>query len=517
MDSLRMIRIFDTKLRDGEQSPGASMNVEEKVMVAKQLARLGVDIIEAGFAYSSPGDFEAIRRIANEVEGSTICSLARARPEDIDRAWEALKGAPKVRIHTFLSTSDIHLKHQFRMTREEAKQRAVEMVQRARSYVEDVEFSPMDASRSDPEYLYEVIEAVIAAGAGTVNIPDTVGYAVPWEFGALIRGIREKVPNSTQAVISVHCHNDLGLAVANSLAAIREGAGQVECTINGIGERAGNTSLEEIVMGLRTRRAFYGADTKVNTEEILKASRLVSKITGMIVQPNKAIVGANAFAHASGIHQDGLLKDKTTYEIMRPESIGLVDSKMVMGKLSGRHAFRQRLEELGYRLSDEELNQAFERFKRLADQKKEIYEEDLESIVSDELAKIAERVTLRSLHVESGTNQQPTATIELSIDGQVVRQTGHGDGPVDAVFRTMAAMTGTKAKLLMYAVKAITGGTDALGEVSVRLEECGRVVSGHGSDTDIIVASGRAYLNALNKLAYWASKDAAGLQKVSLI
>ncbi|HSE58763.1 MAG TPA: 2-isopropylmalate synthase [Nitrospiraceae bacterium] len=517
MDSLRMIRIFDTTLRDGEQSPGASMNVEEKVMVAKQLARLGVDIIEAGFAYSSPGDFEAIRRIANEVEGPTICSLARARPEDIDRAWEALKGAPKVRIHTFLSTSDIHLKHQFRMTREEAKKRAVEMVQRARSYVEDVEFSPMDASRSDPEYLYEVIEAVIAAGAGTVNIPDTVGYAVPWEFGGLIRGIRERVPNSAQAVISVHCHNDLGLAVANSLAAILEGAGQVECTINGIGERAGNTSLEEIVMGLRTRRAFYGADTRVNTEEILKASRLVSKITGMIVQPNKAIVGANAFAHASGIHQDGLLKDKTTYEIMRPESIGLVDSKMVMGKLSGRHAFRQRLEELGYRLSDEELNQAFERFKRLADQKKEIYEEDLESIVSDELAKIAERVTLRSLHVESGTNRQPTATIELSLDGQAVRQTGHGDGPVDAVFRTMAAMTGTKAKLMMYAVKAITGGTDALGEVSVRLEEGGRVVSGHGSDTDIIVASGRAYLNALNKLAYWASKDAAGLQKVSLI
>lgn len=517
MDSLRMIRIFDTTLRDGEQSPGASMNVEEKVMVAKQLARLSVDIIEAGFAYSSPGDFEAIRRIANEVEGPTICSLARARPEDIDRAWEALKGAPKVRIHTFLSTSDIHLKHQFRMTREEAKKRAVEMVQRARSYVEDVEFSPMDASRSDTAYLYEVIEAVIAAGARTVNIPDTVGYAVPWEFGALIRGIREQVPNSNQAVISVHCHNDLGLAVANSLAAILEGAGQVECTINGIGERAGNTSLEEIVMGLRTRRAFYGADTKVHTEEILKASRLVSKITGMIVQPNKAIVGANAFAHASGIHQDGLLKDKTTYEIMRPESIGLVDSKMVMGKLSGRHAFRQRLEELGYRLSDEELNQAFERFKRLADQKKEIYEEDLESIVSDELAKIAERVTLRSLHVESGTNQQPTATIELSLDGQAVRQTGHGDGPVDAVFRTMAAMTGTKAKLVMYAVKAITGGTDALGEVSVRLEESGRVVSGHGSDTDIIVASGRAYLNALNKLAYWASKDAAGLHKVSLI
>ncbi len=517
MDTTRMIRIFDTTLRDGEQSPGASMNVEEKLMVAKQLARLGVDIIEAGFAYSSPGDFEAVRRIANEVEGSTICSLARARPEDIDRAWEALKGAPKVRIHTFLSTSDIHLKHQFRMTRAEALKRAVEMVQRARGYVDDVEFSPMDASRSEPSYLYEVIEAVIAAGAGTVNIPDTVGYAVPWEFGQLIRGICEKVPNSTQAVISVHCHNDLGLAVANSLSAIREGAGQVECTINGIGERAGNTSLEEIVMGLRTRRAFYGADTRIMTEEIMKTSRLVSKITGMVVQPNKAIVGANAFAHASGIHQDGLLKDKTTYEIMRPESIGLVDSKMVMGKLSGRHAFRSRLEELGYKLTDEEVNHAFERFKKLADQKKELFEEDLESIVSDELAKLSERVVLRSLQVSSGTGKVPTATVELDIDGVMVKQTGHGDGPVDAAFRTLASMTGTKAKLLMYAVKAITGGTDAQGEVSVRLEENGRVVSGHGADTDIIVASAQAYLNAVNKLAYWAAKDAAGLQKVNLI
>lgn len=517
MDTTRMIRIFDTTLRDGEQSPGASMNVEEKLMVAKQLARLGVDVIEAGFAFSSPGDFEAVRRIAQEVEGSTICSLARARPEDIDRAWEALKGGAKVRIHTFLSTSDIHLKHQFRMTRTEALKRAADMVARARGYVEDVEFSPMDASRSDPAYLYEVIEAVIAAGAGTVNIPDTVGYAVPWEFGQLIRGIKEKVRNSDQAVISVHCHNDLGLAVANSLAAIREGAGQVECTINGIGERAGNTSLEEVVMGLRTRKAFYGADTRLNTEEIMKTSRLVSKITGMIVQPNKAIVGANAFAHASGIHQDGLLKDKTTYEIMRPESIGLVDSKMVMGKLSGRHAFRQRLEELGYRLTDEEINHAFERFKKLADQKKELFEEDLESIVSDELAKLSERVVLRSLRIESGTSKLPTASLELDIDGVVVAQTGHGDGPVDAVFRTLAAMTGTKAKLLMYAVKAITGGTDAQGEVSVRLEENGRVVSGHGADTDIIVASARAYLNAVNKLAYWAAKDAAGLQKVSLI
>jgi len=513
----RMIRIFDTTLRDGEQSPGASMNVEEKVMVAKQLARLGVDIVEAGFAYSSPGDFEAVHRIAQEVEGPTICSLARARPEDIDRAWEALKGAPKARIHTFLSTSDIHLKDQFRMTREEAKNRAVEMVQRARIYVDDVEFSPMDASRSDPAYLYEVIEAVIAAGAGTVNIPDTVGYAVPQEFGALIRGICEKVPNVKQAVISVHCHNDLGVAVANSLAAIVNGAGQVECTINGIGERAGNTSLEEIVMGLRTRKDFYQADTQIKTEEIAKTSRLVSKITGMVVQPNKAIVGANAFAHTSGIHQDGLLKDKTTYEIMRPESVGLVESRMVMGKLSGRHAFRQRMEELGYTLSDEELNHAFERFKKLADQKKDIYEEDLEVIVSEELAKMVERIVLKSFRVESGSNQTPTATVELEIDGQTVTQSGTGDGPVDAVYRTIAAMTQTKSTLLMFAVNAITGGTDAQGEVSVRVQEEGRTVSGHGADTDIIEAAAKAYLNALNRLAYMASKQAEGGQKVRLI
>ena len=513
----RMIRIFDTTLRDGEQSPGASMNLEEKVMIAKQLARLGVDIIEAGFAYSSPGDFEAVRQVAQEVEGPTICSLARARPEDIDRAWEALKGAPKVRIHTFLSTSDIHLKHQFRMTREEALKRAVEMVQRARGYVEDVEFSPMDASRSDIVYLCEVLEAVIAAGAGTVNIPDTVGYATPQEFGQLIRTIRHKVPNSDRAVISVHCHNDLGLAVSNSLAAILEGAGQVECTVNGIGERAGNASMEEIVMGLRTRKDFYQADTQIRTEEISKTSRLVSKITGMVVQPNKAIVGANAFAHTSGIHQDGLLKEKSTYEIMRPESIGLIQSKMVLGKLSGRHAFRQRLEELGYKPSDEEVNRAFERVKRLADQKKEIYEEDLEVIISEEMAKIPERYVLKSLFVESGTGKVPTATVELEIDGRSVTQTGTGDGPVDAAYRTIAAMTGTKSRLLTYVVKAITGGTDAQGEVSVRLEEGRNAAIGHGADTDIIVASAKAYLNALNKLAFWVSKSSSPDQKIGLV
>ena len=503
----RIIRIFDTTLRDGEQSPGASMNVEEKIMIAKQLARMKVDIIEAGFAYSSPGDFEAVRRIAGEIEGPTICSLARARPEDIDRAWDALKGAPKVRIHTFLSTSDIHLKHQFRMTREEALKRAVEMVQRAHGFVEDVEFSPMDASRSDASYLCEVVEAVIEAGACTVNIPDTVGYTTPQEFGRLIRTLRERVHNIDRAVISVHCHNDLGLAVANALAAVAEGAGQVECTINGIGERAGNASLEEVVMGLRTRKDAYGADTAIVTEEISKTSRLVSKITGMVVQPNKAIVGANAFAHTSGIHQDGLLKEKSTYEIMRPESIGLTQSKMVMGKLSGRHAFRQRLEELGYKLSETEINHAFERFKRLADHKKEIYEEDLEVIISEEIAKIDQQFVLTSLLIESGTGKVPTAVVELEIGGRSVKQNGTGDGPVDAVYRTIAAMTQTKSRLLSYSVKAITGGTDAQGEVAVRLEENGKTVTGHGADTDIIVASAQAYLSGLNKLAYWASKN----------
>ena len=402
------------------------------------------------------------------------------------------------------------------MSREDALKRAVEMVQRARGYVEDVEFSPMDASRSDLNYLCEVVQAVIEAGAGTVNIPDTVGYATPQEFGALIREIRERA-NSGRAVISVHCHNDLGLAVANSLAAIIEGAGQVECTINGIGERAGNASLEEIMMGLRTRKDVYGADTQVRTEELSKASRVVSKITGMMVQPNKAIVGTNAFAHTSGIHQDGLLKDKSTYEIMRPESVGLGQSKMVMGKLSGRHAFRQRLEEQGYRLTDEEINHAFERFKRLADQKKEIYAEDLEVIVSDELAKISERFILKSLQTESGTQKVPTATVELEIDGRAVKTTGTGDGPVDAAYRTIAAMTETKSRLLSYAVKAITGGTDAQGEVSVRLEEDGKTASGHGADTDIIVASALAYLNALNKLAYWASKHQDPSRKISVL
>ncbi len=513
----RMIQIFDTTLRDGEQSPGASMNVEEKLSIAKQLARLGVDIIEAGFAYSSPGDFEAVRTLANEVEGPTICSLARAKPADVDRAWEALKGGARVRIHTFISTSDIHLIHQFRITRDEALKRAVEMVERARGYVEDVEFSPMDATRSDETYLCEVLEAVIAAGARTVNIPDTVGYAIPQEFGRLIETIRKRVSNIDQAVISVHCHNDLGLAVANSIAAILAGAGQVECTINGIGERAGNASLEEVVMALRTRKDLFGADTKINTEEITKTSRLVSKTTGMSVQPNKAIVGANAFAHESGIHQDGLLKERMTYEIMRPESVGAGKTHIVLGKHSGRHAFKKRLEEMGYHPNDAELDQAFERLKRLADQKKEIFEEDLETIITEEMDRPSETYRLIAIHVESGSDVTPTATVEMAIGETVHKMVGKGDGPVDAAYRTIAAITQTKSRLLSYNVKGITGGTDALGEVSVSLEEEGRTALGHGADTDIIIASARAYLNALNKLAARAARGGKAEPKVGLI
>jgi 2-isopropylmalate synthase len=497
------ISIFDTTLRDGEQSPGASMNVDEKVTLARQLARLGVDIIEAGFAISSPGDFEAIKRIGAEVEGPVICSLARAREGDIKRAWEALRDAPKRRLHTFHSTSDIHLVHQYKIDRSEALKRSVEMVKLAKSLIEDVEFSAMDATRTDPGYLCDVLEAVIEAGAGTVNIPDTVGYTTPEEFGGLIRTVRERVKNIDRAVISVHCHNDLGLAVANSLAAVRNGAGQIECTVNGIGERAGNCSMEEIVMALKTRTDFYAAGTRIHTEEITRSSRLVTKITGIPVQPNKAIVGANAFAHESGIHQDGLLKERTTYEIMRPESIGLVKTHLVLGKHSGRHAFRDRLKDMGYDLADADLNKAFERFKRLADQKKEVFDEDLEAIVSDEMQQIQEVYVLKHLHGESGTGITPTATVELEVNGRTAKQTGQGDGQVDAVYRTIAALTGTKSKLEAYLVKGITGGTDALGEVTVKVEEEGKRVAGHGADTDIIVASAKAYVNALNKLEYW--------------
>jgi len=513
----RKIRVFDTTLRDGEQSPGATMTVGEKLVIAKQLSRMGVDVIEAGFPFSSPGDFEAVHTIAQEVDGSTICGLARAKPGDVDSAWQALKGRENVRIHTFISTSDIHLKYQFKLTRDEALKRAVEMVQLARSHVEDVEFSPMDATRSEEGYLCEVLEAVIAAGALTVNIPDTVGYTTPQEFKQLISAILRRVPNIGQAVISVHCHNDLGLAVANSLSAVAAGAGQVECTINGIGERAGNAALEEIVMALRTRKDFFQADTRIITEEIMQASRLVSKITGMPVQANKAIVGANAFAHESGIHQDGLLKEKMTYEIMRPESVGAGKTSLVLGKHSGRHAVKDRLERLGYHPSEADLNKAFERVKRLAEQKREIFDEDLEAILSEEMARPAERYRLLSIHAEGGNEMKPTATIELAIGEKRIKKAGQGDGLVDAAYKTIAAMTETKSRLLSYNVKGITGGTDALGEVTVTLEEAERRVSGQGADTDIILASVRAYLNALNKLAGLSGKGKNDDKKVGLI
>jgi 2-isopropylmalate synthase len=477
------------------------MNIPEKLTLARQLAKLGVDIIEAGFAYSSAGDFEAIKTIGNEVDGPIICSLARAREEDIKKAWEALRDALRRRIHTFHSTSYIHLKYQFRISREEALKRSVEMVKLARSFVEDVEFSPMDATRTDIGYLCDVVEAVIDAGASTVNIPDTVGYGIPLEFGAMIKTIHDKVKNIDRAVISVHCHNDLGLATANSLSAVLNGAGQIECTINGIGERAGNCSMEEVVMSLRTRRDIFHADTGIKTEEIMRTSRLVTKITGISVQPNKAIVGANAFAHESGIHQDGLLKEKSTYEIIKPETIGLHATKLVLGKHSGRHAFKTRLKELGHVLTDEELNRTFERFKRLADQKKDIFDEDIEALISEDVTKVPEVYSLIDLYIASGISQKPTATVKLKVGDTIIDRMEYGDGPVDATYKAIAAVTDTKSHLLKFEVKGITGGTDALGEVVVSLEEDGRTVRGHGADTDIIVASAKAYINALNKLA----------------
>ncbi len=499
------------------------MNVEEKIRVARQLARLGVDIIEAGFAASSPGDFEAIQRIGAEVEGPTVCSLARAIASDIDAANNALKGAARGRIHTFISTSDIHLEHQFKMTRAEALKRAVEMVKMARGYVEDVEFSPMDASRSETDYLHEVIEAVIDAGASTVNIPDTVGYALPATFGALIKGIRDNVPNIDKAIISVHCHNDLGLAVANSLAAVENGARQVECTINGIGERAGNASLEEIVMILKTRRDLLGLETSINTDQIASSSRLVSSITGMMVQANKAIVGENAFAHESGIHQDGLIKEKSTYEIISPESVGISETKLVLGKHSGRAALRERLNKLGYDYKvedkdtgnprDLEFIKVFERFKRLADKKKEVFDEDLEAIVQDEVLRldIPERYRLVSLNVKGGTDSQPEAEVTLQVDGEQQSEKVNGDGPVDAAYKAIASITGTKSKLLKYSVMAITGGTDAQGEVAARIEEDGFIALGQGSHTDIIIASAKAYINAINRLEYIKKEKKAPL------
>jgi 2-isopropylmalate synthase len=498
--------IFDTSLRDGEQAPGFSMNTMEKLELARQLARLNVDVIEAGFPISSDEDFEATREVAKRVgtlEGAPIiCGLSRVGLADIDRCWEAVKHATRPRIHTFVATSDIHLKYKLRKTRAEVLKAAVEAVKHARGYCQDVEFSPEDASRSDFDYMCEVLEAVIDAGAGTINIPDTVGYAIPKEWGERIARIRERVKNIDKAVLSIHCHNDLGQAVANSLVAIQNGARQVECTINGIGERAGNASLEEIVMALRTRKDFFGIDTRIKTEEIFRTSRLLSHITGVHVQPNKAIVGENAFAHEAGIHQDGVLKEKLTYEIMRPEDIGRASNKLVMGKHSGRHALAARLKDLGYELSGADLDKAFKKFKELADKKKEVYDEDLMAIVKDEIAQIPETYALDYLHVISGTGVIPSATVRLKKDDQVFQDSGVGDGPVDAVLNAIDAITGLKGRLQDYHLYAITGGKDAIGEVAVKVDFDGTVVPGKGSSTDVIEASARAYLNALNRLVH---------------
>ncbi|MBO9998046.1 MAG: 2-isopropylmalate synthase [Cyanobacteria bacterium SID2] len=509
------IIIFDTTLRDGEQSPGATLNKDEKLTIARQLARLGVDVIEAGFPYASPGDFEAVQTIAEQVgtpDGPTICGLARATQSDIKAAGEALAPAAHKRIHTFIATSDIHLEYKLRKSRDEVLAIAPEMVAYAKTFTNDVEFSPEDAGRSDPEFMYRVLEAVIEAGATTVNIPDTVGYTTPAEFGALIRGITENVRNIDKAIISVHGHNDLGLAVANFLEAVKNGARQLECTINGIGERAGNAALEELVMALHVRRQYFNPFlgrpaeseeplTAINTREIYKTSRLVSSLTGMFVQPNKAIVGANAFAHESGIHQDGVLKHKLTYEIMDAQSIGLNDNQIVLGKHSGRHAFQTRLKELGFELSENELNKAFLNFKKFADRKKEITDWDLESIVNDQIQQPPELYKLELVQVSCGDRLRPTATVMLRTpNGEERTDLALGTGPVDAVYKAIHQIIDLPNELIEYTVQSVTAGIDALGEVTVRLRHEGHVFSGHAANTDVIVASAHAYVNALNRL-----------------
>jgi len=509
------ILIFDTTLRDGEQAPGATLNVDEKITIARQLARLGVDIIEAGFAFASPGDFEAVKRIAELVgtdDGPVICSLARAIPADIKAAADALKPAVHSRIHTFISTSDIHLEYQLKKTRSQVLEIAEEMVTYAKSFVEDVEFSPMDAARSDPHYLYQVLERAIAAGATTINIPDTVGYMTPSEFGDMIRGVKENVPNVDQAIISVHGHNDLGLAVASFLEANKHGARQLECTINGIGERAGNAALEELVMALHVRRQYFNPFvgrpvdsetplTGIKTSEIYRTSRLVSNLTGMLVQPNKAIVGANAFAHESGIHQDGMLKNRQTYEIMDAQSIGLTNNQLVLGKHSGRNAFRTRLKDLGFELADQELNKAFVRFKDLADKKKEITDWDLEAIVNDETQQPPEMYRLELVQVSCGSQAQPTATVRIRTpEGEELMDAAIGTGPVDAIYKAINRVVNVPNQLIEFSVQSVTAGIDAIGEVTIRLQHEDRIFSGRSANTDIIVASAQAYINALNRL-----------------
>ncbi len=498
---MEKVIIFDTTLRDGEQAAGTSLNLSEKLEIARQLDKLGVDVIEAGFPASSIGDFEAVRLVARELKRPTVCALSLASIEGVDRAWEAVKEAEHPRIHVFLSASDIHLAHQLKKSRDEALKMSRETVTRARSHLDDVEFSPMDASRADPAYLYQILEAVIEAGATTVNIPDTVGYATPQEFGSLVQGILDNVPNIGKAVVSVHCHDDLGLAVANSLEAVRVGARQVECTVNGIGERAGNASMEEIVMALKTRRDFFELSTNIDTAQIYRTSRLVSELTGFPVQPNKAIVGANAFRHQSGIHQDGLLKKSITYEIMDPRWVGIPSSSLVLSKVSGRHAFKERLSELGHTLSEEDLNRAFQGFKELADKKKDITDRDIESLVAEELRTVTEVYHLDHVEVSCGDHNIPTATVRLiGPDGQSLADAALGTGPVDAVYKAINRIVGIPNKLTEFTVKSITEGIDAIGEVLIRIESDGVTYTGRGAATDIIVSSAKAYMNALNRL-----------------
>jgi len=503
---MQRVLIFDTTLRDGEQSPGASMNVEEKLRVAFALERLKVDVMEAGFPIASPGDFEAVKLIADRVRGVQVAGLARADFKDIDRAWDALKGGANPRIHTFLATSPIHMQHKLKKSPDQVLEQAIAAVRHAAKYTSNVEFSAEDAGRSELDFLCRVIEAVIEAGATTINIPDTVGYAIPSQFGENIAKVMERVPNIGKVTVSVHCHNDLGLAVANSLAAIQAGARQVECTINGIGERAGNTSLEEVVMSFKVRPDLLGFDTGVAAEYIFPTSRLVSHVTGLTVQANKAIVGANAFAHESGIHQDGVLKEKTTYEIMTPESVGVPKNELVLGKHSGRHAFNERLKTLGYALEGEQLETAFNAFKELADKKKVVYDEDIEALVAERILRLPDRFRLVYLNVTSGTVTVPTATVQMEVDGIVRQEAAFGDGPVDAAFSVIKKLTGKTPRLENFSINSITGGADAQAEVSVRIEEGGVMANGQASDTDIVVASARAFVRALNKVEHRKKK-----------
>lgn len=494
------VLIFDTTLRDGEQAPGASMNQSEKLEIAFALERLGVDIIEAGFPVSSPGDFASVEEVAKHIKHSTVCGLARSLKKDIEAAAEALKKAKRSRIHVFLATSKIHMEYKLRKSKDEILEMAVEAVKLARSKCDDVEFSPEDASRSERDFIYRVLEAVIKVGASTVNIPDTVGYAMPWEYGQLIADIRNTVPNINKAIISTHCHDDLGLAVANSLAAIRDGARQVECTINGVGERAGNASMEEIVMALKTREDFYGFHTNINTQEIYRVSRLVSKATGFLVPPNKAIVGQNAFRHESGIHQDGVLKERRTYEIMRPEDVGFMENNVVLGKHSGRHAFKERLKSLGIELKEKELDAAFGRFKNLADKKKQVFDEDLMALVEDEV-KVFENIwALVKLRYESGTDIPARVDVVLKSKGKMHDKSFTGDGPVDACYKAIDAITKMKGELLEYSIHAVTQGKDAMGEVTIKVKFGDKTIISHGASTDILEASAKAYVNAINKV-----------------